>query len=56
MDVESLVWIAIVLVIFAMAGSIIAKIFSKIIGTIIVGIVIVATGIILVVTLNMMRG
>ena len=46
MDVESLVWIAIVLVIFAMAGSIIAKIFSKIIGTIIVGIVIVATGII----------
>ena len=48
MDIESLVWIAIVLVVAAMAGSIIAKIFSKIIGTIIVGIVIVATGIILV--------
>ena len=55
MDVESLVWIAIVLVIFAMAGSIIAKIFSKIILSIIVGIVIVATGIILY-TLGMYNG
>ena len=56
MDIESIAWIAIVLVIFAMAGSIIAKFFSKIIGTIMVGIVIVATGIVLVFTLNIMRG